>query len=119
LYELRLREEALRQAEEQFRQLANAMPQLAWIADADGHSVWYNDGWYTYTGKTFEQLAGSGWQSLHDPDILPEVLQRWHECVRKGLRFEMEFPLLGADGRFRWFLTRVIPIRDPQGKITR
>src|SRR6202140_1109897 len=119
LRELRLREEALRRAEEQFRQLANAMPQLAWMADAEGHTVWYNDGWYHYTGKTFEQLAGSGWQSLHDPAILPEVLQRWHECVRKGLRFEMEFPLLGADGRFRWFLTRVIPIRDPQGKITR
>lgn len=119
LHELRLREEALRQAEEQFRQLANAMPQLAWIADADGHTVWYNDGWYTYTGKTLEQLAGSGWQSLHDPDLLPEVLQRWHGCVRKGVRFEMEFPLLGADGHFRWFLTRVIPLRDTQGKITR
>lgn len=119
LHELRLQEEALRQAEAQFRQLANAMPQLAWIADADGRTVWYNDGWYSYTGKTFEQLAGSGWQSLHDPDLLPEVLQRWHACVRKGLRFEMEFPLLGADGHFRWFLTRVIPLRDPQGKITR
>src|ERR1700730_14153595 len=119
LHELRLREEALRRAEEQFRHLANAMPQLAWIADPDGHTVWYNDGWYAYTGKTLEQLAGSGWQSLHDPDLLPEVLQRWHDCVRKGLRFEMEFPLLGADGRFRWFLTRVIPMRDPQGKITR
>jgi PAS domain S-box-containing protein len=119
LNELRLREEALRQAEEQFRQLANAMPQLAWMADAEGHTVWYNDGWYRYTGKTFEQLAGSGWQSLHDPEIVHEVLQRWHESVRKGLRFEMEFPLLGADGRFRWFLTRIIPIRDAQGRITR
>jgi PAS domain S-box-containing protein len=119
LHELQLREEALRRAEEQFRQLANAMPQLAWIADVDGHTLWYNDGWYGYTGKTCEQLAGSGWQSLHDPEILPEILQRWHDCIRTGARFEMEFPLLGADGRFRWFLTRVIPIRDPQGRIVR
>jgi PAS domain-containing protein len=71
LTELQSREEALRRAEEQFRQLANAMPQLALIADADGSIFWFNDGWYVFTGKTFEQLTGSGWQSLHDPNILP------------------------------------------------
>ncbi|HEX4785584.1 MAG TPA: ATP-binding protein [Candidatus Sulfotelmatobacter sp.] len=119
LRELQFREEALRRAEEQFRQLANAMPQLAWIADSQGRTLWYNDGWFTYTGKTFEQLDGSGWQSLHDPEILPQILQRWHDCIRKGMPFEMEFPLRGADGHFRWFLTRVIPIRDKQGKINR
>jgi len=59
LAELQTREEAIRRAEEQFRQLANAMPQLAWIADADGQILWHNDGWYVYSGKTPEQLAGS------------------------------------------------------------
>ena len=119
LEELQSREQALRRAEEQFRYLANAMPQLAWIADADGNSLWYNDGWYLYTGKNFEQLAGSGWQSLHDPAILPEVLRRWRDCIRTGVAFEMEFPLLGADGRFRWFLTRITPVHDPQKKVAR
>lgn len=119
LAELQSREEAVRRAEGQFRQLANAMPQLAWIADADGKSVWFNDGWYLYTGKTFDQLAGSGWQSLHDPSILPEVLKRWQDCVRSGARFEMEYPLLGANGQFRWFLTRVIPVLDHQNKSAR
>src|ERR1700730_7680011 len=114
LHELRLREEALRRAEEQFRHLANAMPQLAWIADADGNSLWYNDGWYLYTGKTYPELAGSGWQELHDPDILAEVLSRWQDCIRRGTRFEMEFPLLGADGQYRWFLTRITPVKDQQ-----
>jgi PAS domain S-box-containing protein len=119
LAELHSREEALRRAEEQFRQLANAMPQLALIADADGRILWFNDGWYHYTGKSFEQLSGSGWQSLHDPNILPDVLNSWQDCIRRGVPFEMEFPLLGADGRFRWFLTRVTPVRDDQGKIGR
>jgi PAS domain S-box-containing protein len=114
LAELRSREEAVRRAEEQFRLLANAMPQLAWIADADGNSLWYNDGWYLYTGKTYPELAGSGWQSLHDPDILPEVLSRWQGCIRRGTRFEMEFPLRGADGQYRWFLTRITPVKDQQ-----
>lgn len=119
LVELQLRERALRRAEEQFRQLANVMPQLVSIADAKGDIVWYNDGWYRYTGKTFDQLTGPGWQSLHDPDILPEVKERWQDSVQRGIPFEMEFPLLGADGIFRWFLTRVTPIRDEQGEITR
>src|SRR5579864_728568 len=119
LAELRSREQALRRAEEQFRHLANAMPQLAWKADADGKSLWYNDGWYLYTGKNFEQLAGSGWQSLHDPAVLPEVLKRWQDCIKKGLAFEMEFPLLGADGHYRWFLTRVTPVYDQQKKVAR
>ena len=119
LAELQSREEEVRRAEEQFRQLANAMPQLASISDANGKTVWYNDGWYLYTGKTFEQLAGSGWQSLHDPELLPDVLSRWQDSIRKRVPFEMEFPLLGADGRFRWFLTRVTPVKDQQGKIAR
>jgi PAS domain S-box-containing protein len=119
LAELQSREQAVRRAEQQFRQLANAMPQLAWIADADGKSLWYNDGWYLYTGKTFSELAGSGWQSLHDPLILPEVLRRWQDCIRSGVPFEMEFPLLGADGQFRWFLTRITPVKDQGVKSAR
>lgn len=119
LAELQSREEAIRRAEEQFRQLANAMPQLAWITDADGKSLWYNDGWYLYTGKTFPELAGSGWQSLHDPDILPEVLSRWQDSIRTGVRFEMEFPLRGADGHFRWFLTRITPVQNQQKQLAR
>jgi PAS domain S-box-containing protein len=117
LLELQSREDALRRAEEQFRQLANAMPQLASIADAEGKTTWFNQGWYSYSGKTYEQLTGSGWQSLHDPKILPEVLKRWHDCVKKGTPFEMEFPLLSANGQFRWFLVRISPVRDQQGKI--
>jgi PAS domain-containing protein len=89
LTELQSREEALRRAEGQFRQLANAMPQLALIADADGSILWFNDGWYVYTGKTFERLTGSGWQSLHDPNILSDVLDGWQDCIRRGVPFEM------------------------------
>src|SRR5437899_921881 len=95
------------------------MPQLAFIGNFNGEVVWYNDVWYLYTGKTLEQLAGWGRQSLHDPEILPHVMERWRDCIRKGTPFEMEFPLLGADGKFRWFLTRVTPVRDEKGTIAR
>jgi PAS domain S-box-containing protein len=111
--------EKLRRSEEELRTLANSIPQLAWMANPEGHIFWYNQGWYEYTGTTLEQMEGWGWKSLHDPNILPRVLEKWNESIRTGTPFEMEFPLRGVDGVFRWFLTRVSPFRDAQGKITR
>ena len=110
-------EAAAAQGEAKFRQLAETIPQLAWMAKADGCIFWYNRRWYEYTGTTPEQMEGWGWQSVHDPDELPGVMERWQLSIRTGEPFEMEFPLKGADGRFRWFLTRVAPLRDADGKI--
>ena len=64
-------EGALRESEERFRNMANAIPQLAWIAESDGYIFWYNHRWYDYTGTTPEEMAGWGWQSVHDPEALP------------------------------------------------
>jgi PAS domain S-box-containing protein len=112
-------EDTLRQSEEVLRALANSIPQLAWMAQADGAIVWFNKRWYEYTGTTSEQVAGWGWQTTHDPAVLPQVLQRWHESIRTGDPFEMEFPIRGADGQYRWFLTRVNAVRDRLGHVVR
>jgi PAS domain S-box-containing protein len=110
-------EEALRESEEKFRLLADTIPQLAWMARPDGHIFWYNRRWYEYTGTTAEQMEGWGWQSVHDPAMLPQVLERWTGSIHSGAPFDMVFPLKGADGRFRPFLTRVNPLRDEAGRI--
>ncbi|WP_119316477.1 PAS domain-containing protein, partial [Calidithermus terrae] len=112
-------EEALRESEERFRQLAETIPQLAWMADASGHIFWYNQRWYDYTGTTLEEMEGWGWQKVHDPGLLPEVLRRWRASLQSGEPFDMTFPLRGADGVFRPFLTRVMPFRDASGRVTR
>ncbi len=112
-------EEALRRSEQDLRSLANSIPQLAWMADPDGYISWFNRGWYDYTGTTFEQMCGSGWQSLTDPEILPEVRERWNESLRTKSPFEMEFPIRGIDGVFRWFLTRVNPVLNEDGNVLR
>lgn len=109
--------DALKDNERQFRTLVDSMPQLAWMAKADGYISWYNQGWYTYTGTTPEQSEGWGWQSVHDPSELPRVLALWTECIRTGSPFELEFPLRGCDGNFRWFLTRAAPVRNAQGEL--
>jgi signal transduction histidine kinase len=63
-------------------------------------------------------MDGWGWQIVHDPQVLPEVLQRWERSRQNGEPFEMVFPLRGADDLYRPFLTRVVPIRDAHGTIT-
>ena len=71
----KLADAALQESELRFRTMANAIPQLAWIAEPDGCITWYNQRWYDYTGTTFEQMKGWGWQSIHDPGKLPNVQQ--------------------------------------------
>ena len=112
-------EDTLRESEEVLRALANTIPQLAWMAQSDGAIVWFNKRWYEYTGTTPEQVVGWGWKATHDPDVLPRMLARWNESLRTGNPFEMEYPIRGADGQYRWFLTRVTPVRDRLGHVVR
>jgi PAS domain S-box-containing protein len=117
--ERRQAEDALWESKEQFQAMANGMPQLASIADADGSIVWYNQRWYEFTGTTFEQMQGWGWHTVPDPDFLPIVIERWKQAIAAGAPFEMEFPLRGADGLFRAFLTRVVPLKNSAGQVVR
>ena len=111
--------ESLRKSEESFRTLADSIPNLAWWANSDGYITWYNQQWYEYTGTMPEQMEGWGWQSVHDPAVLPKVMEQWQASIATGQPFEMEFPLRGDDGIFRTFLTRVLPMKDQAGVVLR
>jgi PAS domain S-box-containing protein len=89
------------------------------MARSDGHIYWYNRRWYEYTGTSLETQEGWGWETVHDPQMLPSVVERWRHSLSTGTAFEMTFPLKGADGKFRPFLTRIVPIRDDSGNIVR
>jgi len=115
--ERKLAQEALQESEEKFRVMANSMPQLAWIANADGYIFWYNQGWYDYTGTTPEEMEGWGWQSVHDPELLPRVMEKWKASLATQKPFEMVFPLLGKDGKYRSFLTRGMPLFNKEGEL--
>jgi len=115
----KIAEDSLRQSEEVLRALANTIPQLAWMAEPDGAIVWFNERWYEYTGTTPEGAAGWGWQGAVDPEVLPAMQEHWASSLRTGEPFEMEYPIRGADGQYRWFLTRVNAVRDRRGKVVR
>ena len=112
-------EEELRESEERFQAMANGIQQLAWMAEADGSVFWYNQRWYDYTGTTFEQTKGWTWESVHDPAVLPKVLEGWRKALTAGTPLDMEYPLRGADGSFRMFLTRVMPVKNSEGRVVR
>ena len=102
-----------------FRLVADNIPTLCWVANGDGYIVWYNRRWHDYCGTRPEQMEGWGWQSVHDPLLLPSVMERWTAAIADGEPFEMTFPLRGADGVFRPFLTRVQPMCDASGTVAR
>jgi two-component system, NtrC family, sensor kinase len=113
------RTEELRDSENQFRSLANSIPQLAWMADAQGNLTWYNQRWYDYTGTSFEAVKGWGWKPLVHSEHLERVTSNLQHSWDSGQPWEDTFPIRGKDGNYRWFLSRALPICDASGHIVR
>ncbi len=112
-------QEALQQSETQFRQLADAMPQIVWIASANGVPEYVNQRWIDYTGLTLEQTLRQGFieQVIHPDDFEP-TYEVWGTSLATGALYQTEFRLKYiSDGQYRWFLCRAIPIRDVAGQI--
>jgi PAS domain S-box-containing protein len=109
-----MRESAMR-----FHALADNIPQLAWMADEHGQRFWYNQRWLDYTGTTFPEMAGMGWEKLHHPDHHRRVMEGIRRSWERGEDWEDTFLLRGKDGTYRWFLTRAVPIHDEHGHVSR
>ena len=113
--------DAQRRAEvskEQCRSLVETMPQLAWISAPNGQHLFRNQRWGEYTGLSFDELTGHGWESVHHPETLPHVLTRWKESLSTRKPFEAETRLRRNDGEYRWFLARAAPVIDKHGAVT-
>jgi PAS domain S-box-containing protein len=89
------------------------------MADEKGYIFWYNQRWSDYTGTTLEEMAGWGWQKVHHPDHVQQVVAKISKCFQSGDLWEDTFPLRDRDGNYRWFLSLGVPIRDPEGKVLR
>ena len=105
----------MRKSEARFRVIANTIPQLAWMTNAKGEISWFNDRWYAYTGTTPEQMQGWGWMATHHPEHIDRVERTFRRSFAVGGSWEDTFPLRGADGTYRWFLSRAEPIRAALG----
>ncbi len=101
-----------RLSQERYRNLANAIPQIVWIARPNGMVDFFNQKWFSYTGLSFEQSEGWGWKKVIHPEDLQDYLDRWGETLKIGIPFEFHCRLKRADGAYRWHLVRALPERD-------
>ncbi|MGC4116824.1 MAG: PAS domain-containing protein [Myxococcales bacterium] len=102
-------QEELRNSREEFRQLAEAMPQLVWSLRPDGTALFCNRQWYEYMGLSPEDAAGDAWISRLHPDDVERTLQRWRHSLATDEPYEVECRLRSAqDGQYRWFLARAV-----------
>jgi PAS domain S-box-containing protein len=109
-------EEAVRQSEEQLREVIDTVPVMAFTAKPDGSTEFVNRRWHKYTGLNAEQTGPYRRKSLH-PDDLDGHVRKWQASLATGAPFENEVRHRGADGQYRWFLVRSVPLRDDHGNI--
>ncbi|MGB0045375.1 MAG: MHYT domain-containing protein, partial [Terriglobales bacterium] len=112
-------EEVLRQSEDRLRLVIDTIPQQIWSGTPDGSLYFFNAQWLSYTGLTQEEAQGDGWQRILHPDDRERAARELREAVAKGIPAEVEVRRRGADSQYRWFLTRMVPLKDSEGRIVR
>jgi PAS domain S-box-containing protein len=112
-------ERIAKENEARFRSLTENMPQLVWMANADGNLIWFNQNWSNATGTKLEDNLGAGWLNILHPDDRGPTLDNWNRGMKTNRREAAEYRLKMADGKYRWHLARAFPIYDEDGKLIR
>jgi PAS domain S-box-containing protein len=110
-------EESLTLSEQRFRALADNMAQFAWMAYPSGYTFWHNQRWLDYTGVNAVDATGTGWQQVIHPDDAERVVRQLSLAIKDGETWQDTYPIRGADGEYRWFLSRAMPLRNDQGRV--
>ncbi|WP_210463259.1 PAS domain-containing protein [Rufibacter roseolus] len=111
----------LQESTQNFQFLADSMPQLVWTTDAVGYHEYFNKQWVEFTGFDVEASKGPKvWNDLLHPDDRQRSFARWHYSLRTGEPYQVEYRFRrAADGEWRWFLGRALPLRDQEGNIVK
>jgi PAS domain S-box-containing protein len=118
LYRWRTRQ--LKDQEKRLRDVVETIPAMTFTALSNGFCTFVNKRWTEYTGLSVEQTSGAGWQRAVHPEDLVRHSEKWRVSVATGQVFEDEVRFRrAADGEYRWFLVRGVPLRDQHGKILR
>lgn len=97
--------------------IREAMPQKVWTADAQGNVDYFNQHWFDYTGKTFDELKEWGWTEIIHPHDLEENIRLWKHSIESGTSIQFEHRFKRHDGEYRWHLSRGIPKKDEKGNV--
>ncbi|MFM8442216.1 MAG: chemotaxis protein CheB [Methylococcus sp.] len=115
--EARKQREDLQLKEREFRSLANSMPQIVWATRPDGWNIYFNEQWVDYTGLTLEESYGHGWIIPFHPEDKPRAWDAWQQATQNNGVYSLECRLRRADGAYRWWLIRGVPLHDASGTI--
>lgn len=108
---------ALQKSEDTYRKLAELGPQLVWKCNPEGLNIYLNRRWVEYTGLTLEQSYGTGWSTPFHPDDKEAAQRAWDHAVHAGQEYRIECRLRAADGTYRWFLIKGVPVHNDQGAL--
>jgi PAS domain S-box-containing protein len=111
-------EDALRKSEDRLRLVIDTIPAMAWSVLPDGTVDFVNQRWLGYAGVSLEKYVEEPLSVIH-PDDTPRVLEKWRVAMAAGEPYEDEMRLRSADGQYRWFLIRTVPLRDELGNIVK
>ena len=109
IHERRVMEEALRESEQGFRELADSAPVMIWTTDADGLVTFVNAGWLSFTGHALQEELGPSWTVGVHPDDADEVLASWLRALAAREPWQREYRLKRGDGEYRWIVDRGVP----------
>ena len=112
-------EATVRQSAAHFRALAEGLPLLVWTCLGDGYCDYLSPQWLAYTGETEATQVGAGWLDRLHPDDRAATVEAWTRAVAASSQYEVEFRLRRADGQYRWFQTRAVPLKDAAGAVVR
>jgi PAS domain S-box-containing protein len=114
---LQLRDRRLRREEKRLREVIEGIPTMAFSVHPSGVPDLVNPRWLEYTGLSANAQDGRGWESAIHPDDAEAHLGKWRAALASGDPFENEARHRSAQGEYRWFLVRAVPLRDKQGRI--
>lgn len=119
VHERRRAESSLRKSESRFRQLADSMPQIVWVAKPDGAVEYFNQRWFDFVGHQSGGLLGHKWSTVLHPHDQKFALQQWQQAIDTEEPYEIEYRLRSAGGEYRWFLSRAMLMHDEAGLLDR
>src|SRR2546421_46850 len=111
------REDSERCAESEIRDVIDAIPAMVWIAAPDGKGTFINRAWTEYLGLSLEEILGFDWPRTVHPDDVDRYLAAWRLSLASGQPLEQEVRYRRADGEYRWFLSRALPVGNERGEI--
>lgn len=117
--ELEQSNEALRASQQRFQILAESLPQLVWTCTPDGRCDYVNPQWIEYSGRAATDQLGYGWMEQLHPEDRERAQTEWAKTIVRGDSYDVEFRMRGADGSYRWFKSRAIPLRDATGRTSK